>query len=110
MQMIRNYSFHLWPKTCNQQIVYFDNNFTNQFADEECKKKWNFIRDGYNRFKNKHKLGTGSDAPRNSKHQTHQQLLFLDGVSQNRSGGSNIPMSQQELTENEEDADQLSSE
>lgn len=68
------------------------------------------LRDGYNRFKNKHKLGTGSDAPRNSKHQTHQQLLFLDGVSQNRSGGSNIPMSQQELTENEEDADQLSSE
>lgn len=55
------------------------------FTDKDCKKKWKFIRDGYNRFKKKHKFGAGSAAPKNSKDQRHQQLYFLDSVSQHRS-------------------------
>ncbi|KAK4887040.1 hypothetical protein RN001_003311 [Aquatica leii] len=58
---------------------------------EDCKKKWKFIRNGYNRFKKKKKLGTGFAAPRNSKDKRHQQLLFLELVSHHRSEGSNVP-------------------
>ncbi|KAK4874634.1 hypothetical protein RN001_013994 [Aquatica leii] len=48
------------------------------------------LMDGYNRFKKKKKLGTGSADPKNSKDKRHQQLLFLEAVSHHRSGGSNV--------------------
>lgn len=61
------------------------------FTDNDCKKKWKFIRDGYNRFKKKHNLDTASTAPKNSKDHRHQQLHFLNAVSYQRSCGSNLP-------------------
>lgn len=53
----------------------------------------------------KNKLRTGSGASKNSKDKRHQQLLFLDGVSQYRFGGSNISNSQNETIENDENVD-----
>lgn len=93
--------FYLWSKFCNTHL-FLNSNSTLNFAGEDCKKKWKFIRDGYNRFKKKHKIGIGSAAPKNSKNKRHQQLSFLDSVSHHRSGGSNIPASPQELTDNVE--------
>ncbi|KAK4884137.1 hypothetical protein RN001_000408 [Aquatica leii] len=75
------------------------NSSTRPRTGEDCKKKWKFIRDGYNRFKKKKKLGTGSAALQNSKDKRHQQLLFLEGVSHHRSGGSNVPKPE-EIIEN----------
>lgn len=71
---------------------------------DECKKKWKAIRDGYHRFKKKHKLGTGSAAPKHSKDKRHVLLSFLDSVPQHRSGGSNIPSSPRAPQSNEEDS------
>ncbi|XP_067005314.2 uncharacterized protein [Anabrus simplex] len=57
----------------------------------DCKKRWKYIRDSYNRFKRKRRLGTGSAVPtKNSKWEFFQRLQFLDLVSTERSTTSNI--------------------
>ncbi|XP_045508884.1 transcription factor Adf-1-like [Colias croceus] len=71
---------------------------------DECKKKWKAIRDGYHRFKKKHKLGTGSATPKHSKGKRHLLLSFLESVPEHRSGGSNIPSSPRAPQSNEEDS------
>ncbi|GBP09532.1 hypothetical protein EVAR_76546_1 [Eumeta japonica] len=53
---------------------------------EECKKKWRSLRDNYQRFKEKSKLGTGSAALIKSKQNRHLQLSFLDNVPHHRAG------------------------
>lgn len=80
---------------------------TNNFlfiTGDECKNKWKAIRVGYHKFKKKHKLGTGSAAPKHSKDKRHVLLSFLDSVPQHRSGGSNIPSSPRAPQSNEEDS------
>ncbi|XP_047113348.1 transcription factor Adf-1-like [Schistocerca piceifrons] len=75
-------------------------------TSEDCKKKWKFLRDGYQRFKKKSKLGTGSAASKNSKTKRQEQLSFLDSVAQYRSGGTNITLtsSQTVIQESQEDS------
>ncbi|XP_049779718.1 transcription factor Adf-1-like [Schistocerca cancellata] len=75
-------------------------------TSDDCKKKWKFLRDGYQRFKKERKLGTGSAATKNSKTKRHKQLSFLDSVAQHRSGGTNITLtsSQTIIQESQEDS------
>lgn len=65
------------------------------FADEDCKKKWKAIRDGYHRFKKKQKGCTWTSGPKNTKDKRHILLRFLDDIPQHRIEGSNLSLSLQ---------------
>lgn len=59
-------------------------------SGDECKKRWKYIRDSYNRFRRKNKVGTGSAAQsKNSKNQLYERLNFLK-VSAEAEGIKNI--------------------
>ncbi|XP_072389673.1 uncharacterized protein [Diabrotica undecimpunctata] len=60
-------------------------------TDADCKKRWKYIRDSYNRYKRKKKMATGSGAPaKNSKWELFERLRFLEQISTERASASNI--------------------
>ncbi|XP_074041519.1 uncharacterized protein [Leptinotarsa decemlineata] len=60
-------------------------------ADVDCKRRWKYIRDSYNRFKRKRKMTSGSAAPaKNSKWELFERLQFLELVSTERASASNV--------------------
>lgn len=62
-------------------------------SDGDCKKRWKYIRDSYNRFKRKRKMATGSSAPpKNSKWEFFKRLQFLELVATERPTASNIDL------------------
>ncbi|XP_021932262.1 transcription factor Adf-1-like [Zootermopsis nevadensis] len=60
-------------------------------SDGDCKKRWKYIRDSYNRFKRKRNMSTGSASPpKNSKWDFFKRLQFLELVSTERPTASNV--------------------
>ncbi|XP_031332908.1 uncharacterized protein LOC116163194 [Photinus pyralis] len=74
--------------------------------NEECKKRWKYIKDSYNRYKRKKKAGTGSSAaPKHSKWEFYERLQFLEVSSCHRKSISNVPnLSQKSPKESTETA------
>ncbi|KAL1490059.1 hypothetical protein ABEB36_012803 [Hypothenemus hampei] len=62
-----------------------------QKTDEECKKRWKYIRDSYNRYKRKRKCITGSASKsKTSKWDFFERLRFLERVPIERNTESSI--------------------
>lgn len=57
----------------------------------ECKKRWKYIRDSYNRCKRKNKLPTGSSASsKTTKWMLFERLHFLDNIPSERPSISTV--------------------